>query len=226
MRKRLTLAELALLIKAHKNGDRRAGAQIVNTYIGMVYRNALKYTGFADFDDLVGEGNFGLLKAIDKYNPKYKVQFTTYAMPWIDAYQKRWAKQSKSLVRHDTGNIKSVLNDYSLNMPVRSDDPEGETFLELLKSEDRSPEEEVDLHEVQRDVRAVLAKLTARQRYILDMRIMNVKPKILVDIAKNSPDGKVVTRERVRQEQLEAERRFKSIYSTYKKRYAEESETV
>jgi RNA polymerase sigma factor (sigma-70 family) len=224
MAKSIKIEELSELIKLHRAGDRKATDTIVKHYIGMVYRNAVKYTGFADFDDLVGEGSFGLMKAINKYNPKYKVQFTTYAAPWIDAYQRRWSKQSKTMVRHDDNNVQGVLADYSLNVAIDSEDPQGETFMDLLISQTPSPDHHVEVKDIQRDVTEDLKKLSPRQRHILKMRIMADVPMTLEDVAKNSPNHKSVSRERVRQEQLEAERRFKSIYSTRTKCYDEELE--
>ena len=57
----------------------------------MIYKIAKGYkkTGI-DLEDLIGEGIIGLLHAYEKYNEKFKMQFSTYAFWWIKNYITRY----------------------------------------------------------------------------------------------------------------------------------------
>jgi len=53
----------------------------------------------ARLDDLIQEGNVGLMKAIEHFDPKKNVRFATYAVWWIRAYITRYLKDNRSQVR-------------------------------------------------------------------------------------------------------------------------------
>ena len=43
----------------------------------------------SQIEDLIQEGSIGLLRAFEKYDPKYETQFSTYATYWVRAYVTR-----------------------------------------------------------------------------------------------------------------------------------------
>ncbi len=58
--------------------------KIIEANLKLVIANAKKYVGMGlSFEDLVEEGNIGLIIAIDKYNVNLNNKFSTYATPWI-----------------------------------------------------------------------------------------------------------------------------------------------
>lgn len=51
---------------------------------GLVKSIALKFRGQGvELDDLIQEGNIGLIRAVDKYRPGQRFKFSTLATPWI-----------------------------------------------------------------------------------------------------------------------------------------------
>src|SRR6476619_3388208 len=94
----------------------------------------------ARLDDLVQEGNVGLMKAIEHFDPKKKVRFATYAVWWIRAYITRYLKDNRSQVRggeHERG----TMTDYSLDALL---DPESETsYLDQLEDPSPAPDTRV-----------------------------------------------------------------------------------
>jgi len=80
---------------------------------GLVLFIANRYKcGFLDFDDLVQEGQTGLLRAIDKFDYHLGFQFSTYAAYWIKHAMSRALSRSERVVRvpcEQVANIHKVL---------------------------------------------------------------------------------------------------------------------
>jgi RNA polymerase primary sigma factor len=86
-RKLLTASEERSLLKQASEGDIRARESLVLYNQGLVLKMAHKYSNAwgngLTFDDLVQEGNVGLLKAIDRFKLNKNTRFSTYAVWWI-----------------------------------------------------------------------------------------------------------------------------------------------
>ena len=63
----------------------------------------------ARLDDLIQEGNVGLMKAIEHFDAKKNVRFATYAVWWIRAYITRYLKDNRSQVRG--GEVRARIDD-------------------------------------------------------------------------------------------------------------------
>ena len=71
------------LVRAH-NGDMQAREELVEENMALVRYLVKRFVGRgADAEDLFQYGCMGLLKAIDRFDPEYTVQFSTYAVPVI-----------------------------------------------------------------------------------------------------------------------------------------------
>ena len=78
-------AELDLARKV-RSGDEAARRKLVEKNLRLVVSVAKKYRGASpglSMEDLVQEGNLGLLKAVDKFDPERGYRFSTYATHWI-----------------------------------------------------------------------------------------------------------------------------------------------
>ena len=72
---------LALRIR---NGDEKAKELFIERNLRLVIKVARKYTGQGiSFQDLIQEGNLGLIKAVDKFDVTKGYKFSTYATCWI-----------------------------------------------------------------------------------------------------------------------------------------------
>ncbi len=75
--------EYELALKA-KQGDKRAREKLINANLRFVVTVAKKYQGQGlPLEDLINEGNLGLLTAIDKFEPEKGYHFISYAVWWI-----------------------------------------------------------------------------------------------------------------------------------------------
>jgi len=79
----LTMSEEADLAKRIRAGDRVALNELVNSNLRFVISVANQFSAFAPIEDLVNEGNLGLIKAAHKFDETREVKFITYAVWWI-----------------------------------------------------------------------------------------------------------------------------------------------
>lgn len=85
--KPLSLDEQRRLIKLIKAGDKAAQDAFIESFLRLVVDRAKKYCyNFDSFMDMVQEGNLGLIKAIEGFDPDKGCNFSTYATYWIDKY--------------------------------------------------------------------------------------------------------------------------------------------
>ena len=81
------------LIKRVQNGDAEAQDKLVENNMGLVYSIVKRYSGRGyDTEDLVQIGAIGLIKAIKKFDTKFNVCFSTYAVPVIAGEIKRFLR--------------------------------------------------------------------------------------------------------------------------------------
>lgn len=88
---------LELLIRA-KDGDDRAKEKLIEQNLGLVWSVARRFTGRGyDLEDLFQIGCIGLLKCISRFDMKFGVQFSTYAVPLIQGEIRRFLRDSGAI---------------------------------------------------------------------------------------------------------------------------------
>lgn len=78
---------------------REAKKIITNANLRFVLSVAKEYNFDGNFLDLIQEGNMGLMKAIDKFDPYRKVHFTSYAVWWIRQSILKYIAQNTRTIR-------------------------------------------------------------------------------------------------------------------------------
>ncbi len=87
----------ALLLQA-REGNREAREKLICENTGLVYSIVKRFLGRGqEMEDLVQIGNIGLIKAIDKFDLSFEVQFSTYAVPMIVGEIKRFLRDDGML---------------------------------------------------------------------------------------------------------------------------------
>ncbi len=91
--------EYDLSFQAQK-GDKNARDLMIKSNLGLVINVAKKFLGRGlAFEDLIEEGNIGLMKAVDRFQPDKGFRFSTYAVWWIRQAIERSLLNSGRLIR-------------------------------------------------------------------------------------------------------------------------------
>lgn len=95
----LTAYEECSLAEAIASGDSVARCTMIQSNLRLVVKIAREYVGRGlSLEDLVGEGNLGLIRAAKEYDPTFGTRFSTYASYWI-----------KQAIRHALTNTTATI---------------------------------------------------------------------------------------------------------------------
>src|SRR5882724_5019307 len=97
--KLLTPKEEITLARKIKRGDKQAREQMITANLRLVVKIARDYEGLGmPILDLINEGNIGLMKGVERFDPNKGAKLSTYASWWIKQSIKRaLANQSKTI---------------------------------------------------------------------------------------------------------------------------------
>ena len=96
----LTAEEEKALARRVKKGDAAAKRRLVETNLRFVVKMAIPYSNRGlSIEDLIQEGNIGLLEGIEKFDPERGFRLTTYVSWWIRLALQRALEQKSSQIR-------------------------------------------------------------------------------------------------------------------------------
>ena len=95
--------EQELALRFARDGDKAAARQLVEANLRFVVKMAHSYKHYnVKLVDLIQEGNIGLMKAVQKFQPERGYRLISYAVWWIKAYMQNYIIRSWSMVRVGT----------------------------------------------------------------------------------------------------------------------------
>ena len=130
------------------NGNLQSAHKLVTSHLRLVAKIAMGYRGYGlPVNELISEGNIGLMQAVKKFDPDKGFRLATYAMWWIKASIQEYVLRSWSLVKMGTTtaqkklffNLKKLKNQIA---PNQEGDLKDDQVNEISKRLD------VDSHEV------------------------------------------------------------------------------
>ena len=114
--------EYTLAKKWKDGGNLKSAQKLITSHLRLVAKIAMGYRGYGlPVNELVSEGNIGLMKAVKKFDPEKGFRLATYAMWWIRASIQEYVLKSWSLVKMGTTtaqkklffNLKKIKNQLS-----------------------------------------------------------------------------------------------------------------
>ena len=92
------------------NGNIKSAHKLVTSHLRLVAKIALGYRGYGlPVNELISEGNIGLMQAVKKFDPDKGFRLATYAMWWIKAAIQEYVLRSWSLVKMGTTTAQKKL---------------------------------------------------------------------------------------------------------------------
>lgn len=140
------------LARRFRQGDKHAGQQLVEANLRFAMKVAHEFVRFGHpLEDLIQEANIGLVRALDKFDPKRGYRFITYAVWWIRANLRLYVMRNHSLVRlggtqRERSYFSSVAATYNKLRQANPTWTEEEVFADVAHTLSLSVEQTVDLH--------------------------------------------------------------------------------
>ena len=134
-----------------ERGNLKAAHKLVTSHLRLVAKIAMGYRGYGlPVNELISEGNIGLMQAVKKFDPDKGFRLATYAMWWIKAAIQEYVLRSWSLVKMGTTTAQKKL------------------FFNLKKIKNQiAPEQEGDLRDNQ--VKEISKRLNVDSEEVISM---------------------------------------------------------
>ena len=133
-------------------GNIKSAEKLVTSHLRLVAKIAMGYKGYGlPINEMISEGNIGLMQAVKKFEPEKGFRLATYAMWWIKASIQEYILKSWSLVKIGTTtaqkklffNLKKLKNQIA---PQAEGDLRNEHVNEIAEKLDVSKEEVVSMN--------------------------------------------------------------------------------
>ena len=135
-----------------ENGNLKSAHKLVTSHLRLVAKIAMGYRGYGlPVNELISEGNLGLMQAVKKFDPNKGFRLATYAMWWIKAAIQEYVLRSWSLVKMGTTtaqkklffNLKKIKNQIA---PGQEGDLRDEHVNEISKRLDVNSDEVINMN--------------------------------------------------------------------------------
>jgi RNA polymerase sigma-32 factor len=102
--------EFQLAVRYRKYDDIESAQKLITSNLRFVVKVAFEYKSYGvKIQDLIQEGNIGLMMAVKKFNPYKGYRFISYAIWWIRAYMQNFIIKTWSLVKIGTTQAQKKL---------------------------------------------------------------------------------------------------------------------
>jgi RNA polymerase sigma-32 factor len=156
--------EYMLAKRWREHGDHAAAHKLVNSQLRLVAKIAKGYRGYGlPISDVISEGNVGLLRAIQRFEPEKGFRVSTYAVWWIKASIHEYILRSWSLVKMGT-----AANQKKLFFNLRK----AKSKISVLDKGDMRPDQ---------------VKIIARRIGVTETDVIDMNRRLGGDVSLNAP---------------------------------------
>jgi RNA polymerase sigma-32 factor len=222
--------EQAMANRFREDEDLEAARDLVMAHLRFVVHIAKGYTGYGlPLNDLIQEGNVGLMKAVKRFDPSYDVRLVSFAVHWIRAEIHEFVLKKKSLawlsadeteaVAKDLGVSAKEVNEMEKRLHSRdtifdpapdADDDRNFTPAAYLPSPDADPATLVETADWNTDAKTRMASalkiLDDRSRRIIEKRWLTENKMTLHELAAEYG----ISAERIRQLEANAIKKLRN----------------
>ena len=156
----LDAAEERDLSRRARGGDEQARRRLIKSNLRLVISIAKKYRGRGvPFEDMIQEGNAGLIRAVEKFDPEMGNRFSTYATWWIRQAITRAVADQARTVRLPAHVVDSLYRQRRAENALSLELGRDATEEELTQRLGKGPEETRRLREVGQPISSINARL-------------------------------------------------------------------
>ena len=193
-------------------GDERAASRLAQANLRFVVKIASHYTGKGlEMDDLLSEGNVGLLQAASKFDASRGCRFVSFAAPYIRRQIERAIEQQNGLykVPRDAAPAERIQS-HPLSVDAPLGYRQGMSLLSVLVNGDApQADERVYSQAIENAVEFALLSLSERESQVVNRFFgLDREHETMAEIAEDLG----LKRERVRQIRNRAVRRLRKLY--------------
>ena len=196
------------LARQYQEGNESAGQQIIQANLRFVVKVSRKYFYCGhNYLDIIQEGNLGMIRALNRFDPERGIPFIYYAAWWIKAFIMSFMSKSAKV---NTGSLSHAKNLLSLDEHLGNDDPDKDRWVDFL-TDGNDPEKLFYGKQTSYNISSLLNHcfnfLSQREASVLRQRYLTDPPMTLKEIGTQLG----VSRERVRQIQMRSMEKLKQV---------------
>lgn len=161
--------EVKELVTLAQKGSERALNKVVNANLRIVWSIAKHYLGMGlDFEDVLQEGNIGLIAAVQTFDVSRGTKFSTWILERVREHINIALTEKSRVVRMHLGQVKAknTCIGVSMDAPLASDEDGEKTLLDTFAS-DMKADNLTDVADMKRKIKYLLSGLTEREKTIV-----------------------------------------------------------
>jgi RNA polymerase primary sigma factor len=164
--KQLSDNEVRDLIMKAQNGSIISRNKVVESNLRIVWSIAAKYQGMDVFEDVIQNGNIGLIKAVETFDVSRETSFSTWALEYVRKFINIGLTNESRCVRKGAHQIGDDYAVSSLDAPIGNEEGEEKTMLDFMPS-DMQTDNFSDVEHLRAQIEYLMSGLKDKEKEIV-----------------------------------------------------------